>query len=88
MMNVVFDLNDETLYDTLINKANDEGIIGIQGHRSRGGLRASLYNAVSMKDVEALVDFLSDFENRIDDLEYKNNELEYRIDDIEYKLNM
>jgi len=63
MMNVVFDLSDETLYDTLINKANDEGIVGIKGHRSRGGLRASLYNAVSMKDVEALVDFLSDFEN-------------------------
>ena len=64
MMNVVFDINNETLYDTLINKANDAGIVGIKGHRSRGGLRASLYNAVSIKDVEVLVDFLSYFEKK------------------------
>ncbi len=62
MMNVVFDLKDEALYDTLNNKAFEKGIIGIQGHRSKGGFRASLYNAVTIEDVQALVDFLSDFE--------------------------
>ena len=64
IMNVVFDINDKTLYKTLINKANDMGIVGINGHRSRGGLRTSLYNAVSIKDVEVLVDFLSYFEKK------------------------
>jgi phosphoserine aminotransferase len=42
-------------------EANKRGLIGLEGHRSVGGLRASLYNAVSLDDVKALVAFMKEF---------------------------
>ena len=63
MMNVVFNLSDEGLTDKLLNRADANGMIGIKGHRSKGGLRVSLYNPVTVEDVEALIQFLTDFEN-------------------------
>lgn len=64
MMNVVFDIKDKTLYEQLLTQSEEYGIMGIKGHRSKGGLRASLYNAVTLEDVEKLIDFLTIFENK------------------------
>ena len=62
MMNVVFDLAEPSLTSRLVEAAENQGILGLAGHRHRGGLRASLYNAVTQADVEGLVDFLGEFE--------------------------
>jgi phosphoserine aminotransferase len=63
-MNVVFRIagGDETLEKKFIQKAADAGIAGVGGHRSVGGMRVSLYNAVSLEEVEALVKFMREFE--------------------------
>ncbi len=62
LMNVVFNLTDESTkerFDTLCKKAN---ISGIKGHRSVGGYRASIYNALPLESVQVLVDVLKEFE--------------------------
>jgi len=63
-MNVVFRLadGDEELEARFAKEAAGEGIVGIVGHRSVGGMRVSLYNAVTMESVEALVSFMQQFE--------------------------
>jgi phosphoserine aminotransferase len=63
-MNVVFRIagGDETLEKKFIQKAAETGIVGVGGHRSVGGMRVSLYNAVSLEGVEALVQFMCEFE--------------------------
>ncbi|MEM7765309.1 MAG: 3-phosphoserine/phosphohydroxythreonine transaminase [Pseudomonadota bacterium] len=63
-MNVVFRLVDESLQERFLVEAESAGLVGLKGHRSIGGLRASLYNAVSLDSVQVLVDFLLDFESR------------------------
>ena len=69
-MNVTFratagrDEPDEALEKRLAAEAAEAGMIGLKGHRSVGGLRASLYNAVSLESVAVLVDFLRDFARR------------------------
>ncbi len=65
-MNIVFRVagGDEATEKRFVAAAADAGIIGIKGHRSVGGMRASLYNAVSIEAVEALVSFLREFERR------------------------
>ena len=60
-MNVVFTLPDESTEKRLLARATEAQIVGVAGHRSVGGLRASLYNAVSLEWVDALVDLLEDF---------------------------
>lgn len=60
-MSVPFVLRDESLTKSFIAAARKAGCIGLEGHRSVGGARASLYNAVSEASVDALIDFLSDF---------------------------
>ena len=60
-MNVPFVLQDESLTKAFLDAARDAGLIGLEGHRSVGGVRASLYNAIREASVEALVDFLDDF---------------------------
>lgn len=64
VMNVTFELADSELMQTLLERSEEAGFIGLKGHRVVGGLRASLYNAVPMAWVEALCDFLDDFEQR------------------------
>ncbi|ASF43802.1 3-phosphoserine/phosphohydroxythreonine transaminase [Capnocytophaga endodontalis] len=62
LMNVVFNLTDENTkerFDTLCKEAN---ISGIKGHRSVGGYRASIYNALPLESVQVLVDVLKEFE--------------------------
>lgn len=62
-MNVVFELNAPSRQEAFLAAADRAGILGLAGHRARGGLRASLYNAVTLEDVRRLVGFLQDFES-------------------------
>lgn len=63
-MNVVFRLPNEDLEKKFIKESQDEGMIGLKGHRSVGGLRASLYNALPVESVRALRDFMLEFERK------------------------
>jgi phosphoserine aminotransferase len=60
-MNVVFRLPSEDLEKKFVAEAAKEGMVGLAGHRSTGGIRASLYNAVSLENVEQLVAFMKRF---------------------------
>ena len=64
VMNVVFTLPKPELEAAFVKESLAAGLVGLKGHRSAGGLRASLYNAVSLEDVDALVSFLADFAAR------------------------
>jgi phosphoserine aminotransferase len=61
-MNVTFRLANEQLEEKCANEATAKGLIGLKGHRSVGGLRASLYNAVTLEGTKALAEFLKDFQ--------------------------
>lgn len=63
-MNVPFTLADETLDPVFLAEASAAGLSGLKGHRSMGGMRASIYNAMTQEGVEALVAFMQDFEHR------------------------
>lgn len=63
-MNVPFILAQDDLSDRFLKEAADAGLYNLQGHRSVGGLRASIYNAMPLAGVQALVDFMRDFEKR------------------------
>jgi phosphoserine aminotransferase len=63
-MNVVFTLAKPELDKTFVTEAQDAGLVTLEGHRSVGGMRASLYNAMPMEGVEALVSFMADFERK------------------------
>ena len=60
-MNVVFRLPTEELEKSFVSAAAKQQMVGLAGHRSTGGIRASLYNAVSLESVERLVDFMKSF---------------------------
>lgn len=62
MMNVPFRLPSEDLEKVFVADALKNNIIGVKGHRSVGGIRASIYNAVSPESVQFLVDFMKEFE--------------------------
>ena len=64
IMNVCFVMAPgyEDLQDEFFNFAKGKGMVGIKGHRSVGGFRASLYNACSQEDVDALVECMQEFE--------------------------
>ncbi len=63
-MNVTFRLATEDLEKTFAKEATAAGLDGLKGHRSVGGIRASIYNAFPEDGVKALVDFMRDFEKR------------------------
>lgn len=63
-MNVPFTLADENLESSFISEARKAGLTALEGHRSVGGMRASLYNAMPETGVDALVAFMADFEQR------------------------
>ena len=65
IMNVTFSLKDESLKQQFDNTWANAGISGLNGHRSVGGYRASLYNALPLESVEALVKVLQEFEKSI-----------------------
>jgi phosphoserine aminotransferase len=64
LMNLTFRLPDEKLEKKFNDEAEAAGMAGLQGHRSVGGLRASLYNACPMKSAQELARFMRDFEAR------------------------
>lgn len=60
-MNVVFRLKDETLEKSFLSQAADAGMLGLKGHRSVGGCRASLYNALPLEWAGRLAEFMESF---------------------------
>jgi phosphoserine aminotransferase len=64
LMNVTFRMPDEELEERFIREGLENGLGGLKGHRSVGGCRASLYNAVSLDAVEVLTDFMATFERK------------------------
>jgi phosphoserine aminotransferase len=61
-MNVTFRLPDETLEARFVSQAKEAGMHELKGHRSVGGCRASIYNAMPLEGVQALCDFMVDFQ--------------------------
>ncbi len=64
LMNATFNLTEPALKDTFDKMWKEAGINGLSGHRSVGGYRASMYNALSLESVGVLVDVMSDLERR------------------------
>jgi len=62
-MNVPFFLKDESLNAAFVAGAEERGLLQLKGHRSVGGMRASIYNAMPIEGVKALVAYMEEFEN-------------------------
>lgn len=63
-MNIPFKLMDESLHGRFVAEAEAAGLSGLKGHRSVGGMRASIYNAMPIAGVKALIEFMTAFERR------------------------
>ena len=68
-MNVTFRLPSEDLEARFVAEAAEEGLVELKGHRSVGGIRASIYNAMPREGVEALAAFMREFRERAGDAE-------------------
>ncbi len=64
LMNIPFTLADAGLDKLFLQEAEAANLLNLKGHRSVGGMRASIYNAVGMDAVDALINFMQDFEKR------------------------
>jgi phosphoserine aminotransferase len=64
IMNVPFFLHDDALNEAFLAGAKERGLLQLKGHKSVGGMRASIYNAMPIAGVEALVDYLKVFEQQ------------------------
>ena len=64
LMNIPFRLPSEELEDTFAKEAKKNNLIGLKGHRSVGGMRASVYNAVTTEGAQSLVDFMKEFQKK------------------------
>ena len=64
IMNITWKLPNSELESKFINEAKEAGLEGLKGHRSVGGIRASIYNACPTKSVKHLVEFMNDFADR------------------------
>lgn len=64
LMNVTIRLGSEELEKQFVKASEAEGFVGLKGHRDVGGLRASIYNAVPLANVQVLVDFMKEFQRR------------------------
>lgn len=62
LMNVTFRLPDEALEKRFLAQAAEAGMVGLPGHRSVGGVRASIYNAMPLEDCQALASFMTEFQ--------------------------
>ena len=62
LMNVPFVTDSEELNAKFIKEATEAGFVNLKGHRTVGGMRASIYNAMPIEGVEKLVEFMADFE--------------------------
>lgn len=63
-MNIPFFLKDESLNEAFLAGAKERHLLQLKGHKSVGGMRASIYNAMAMEGVQALVDYLKEFEKK------------------------
>jgi phosphoserine aminotransferase len=63
-MNVPFFLHDEALNASFLKQAEEAGLLQLKGHRSLGGMRASIYNALPLEGVNALISFMKNFERQ------------------------
>ena len=63
-MNIPFTLRSDKLDEEFLKQAKGHGLVELKGHRSVGGMRASIYNAMPMEGVKTLVEFMRDFEKR------------------------
>ena len=63
-MNVPFTLANPELDGQFLKEAGAEGLVTLKGHRSVGGMRASIYNAMPEKGVDALIGFMQEFERK------------------------
>jgi phosphoserine aminotransferase len=63
-MNVPFTLKDPSLDGAFLKGAEERGMVQLKGHRSVGGMRASIYNAMPLEGVQCLVDYMKDFEQK------------------------
>lgn len=63
-MNITFRLPSEDLEDQFVKEASKQGMKGLKGHRSVGGIRASIYNAFPVAGVDAFVAFMKEFEKK------------------------
>ncbi|MDE5109138.1 MAG: aminotransferase class V-fold PLP-dependent enzyme, partial [Trichodesmium sp. St17_bin3_1_1] len=61
MMNLVFTLPTKSLEEQFIQEAFASGLVGVAGHRTKGGCRVSLYNAVTLDAVKNLIEFMDKF---------------------------
>jgi phosphoserine aminotransferase len=64
IMNIPFRLPSEELEDTFAKEAKGAGLVGLKGHRSVGGIRASIYNAMTVEGSQALVGFMAEFQRK------------------------
>jgi len=63
-MNVPFYLRNESLNEAFLSGARERGLLQLKGHKSVGGMRASIYNAIPLEGVQALVNFMHEFESQ------------------------
>jgi phosphoserine aminotransferase len=63
-MNVPFKLRDESLDEPFLKGAKDHGMVQLKGHRSVGGMRASIYNAMPLAAVQTLLGYMKEFEKK------------------------
>ena len=64
IMNIPFNLADSSLDKVFLEESAAAGLLNLKGHRDVGGMRASIYNAVSLEWVQQLVDFMLAFEKK------------------------
>ncbi len=64
IMNVPFRMPSEDLENLFVKESTKAGLIGLKGHRSVGGLRASIYNAVTLEDCKSLTEFMQEFQRK------------------------
>ena len=62
-VNIPFTMTQDGLEENFLKTASDVGLKNLKGHRTVGGMRASVYNAMPIKAIEELIAFMEDFEN-------------------------
>ena len=64
IMNVPFFLTNPDLDSEFLHDAENAGLLNLKGHRSVGGIRASIYNAIPIEGIDALINFMGDFQSK------------------------
>lgn len=64
LMNITFEIKDKTIETVFLDECKQQGMVGVKGYRTIGGLRVSLYNAMPLSSVQALCDLMKDFNQR------------------------